>query len=49
VGWALRSTWAQINGRVAGDKSAETGNTVNSKETIARLLAFFDGVRRGEM
>jgi hypothetical protein len=34
VGWALRSTWAQINGWVLGDKSAGMGNTVNSKETI---------------
>jgi hypothetical protein len=29
VGWALRSTWAQINGWMLGDKSAGMGNTVN--------------------
>jgi len=37
VGWALRSTWAQINGWLLGDKSAEMGNTVNSKATIHEL------------
>ncbi|MDT9635207.1 hypothetical protein ACJ6YJ_15725 [Pseudomonas marginalis] len=37
VGWALRSTWAQINGWMLGDKSAGMGNTVNSKATIHGL------------
>jgi len=41
VGWALRSTWAQINGWVLGDKSAGMGNTVNSKATIEELSAGF--------
>ncbi|WP_139216871.1 MULTISPECIES: hypothetical protein [unclassified Pseudomonas] len=34
VGWTLRSTWAQINGWAVGDKSGETGNTVNSQGTM---------------
>jgi hypothetical protein len=34
VGWALLSTWAQINGWAAGDKSAGIGNTVNLDRTM---------------
>ncbi|WP_147296027.1 hypothetical protein [Pseudomonas fluorescens] len=41
VGWALRSTWAQINGWMLGDKSAGMGNAVNSKATIHGLSAGF--------